>query len=84
MAFLEVMGRRIYSQTDSKFLKVFRMMKLKMKLAYECWNQRLALQDIFSKAIEQTLEENQVLTIVAVQRQMLLDTSDGAPSYYSR
>jgi len=41
MAFLNVIGRRVYQQTDSEFIKVFRKMKFKMKLSYECWRQKM-------------------------------------------
>ena len=40
MALLNVVGRKLYYQTDSDFLSVFRKLKFKMKVGYECWRTR--------------------------------------------
>lgn len=36
MAFLHVAGRLILNQSDSMFFDVFRKLKFKMKIGYEC------------------------------------------------
>ena len=40
MALLHCMGYCLYKQCDSAFMAVFRKLKFKMKLGYECWRQR--------------------------------------------
>ena len=43
MAVLNILGRSIYAQQDSKFLKVFMKLKFKAKLSYECWRKQITL-----------------------------------------
>lgn len=55
---------------DSSHLKVFRLLKFKMKLGYECWRRECSLQDLVSQAIVQTIEETRALSIASLQRHM--------------
>lgn len=84
MALLNFAGRVAYHQTDSDFLTVFRKLKFKMKLGYECWRQGLRLQDIANKAIEKTLREKRLVVVASIQKYIFAE--DGVPTYsqYSR
>ena len=82
MAFYYVIGRIILKQKDNKFFNVFRKLKFKMKLGYECFERGFKLSTLFRKAIEKTLDESEALAISNLQKHFLM--SDGAPDYLSQ
>ena len=57
MALLNVIGRRVYYQKNSKFMSIYRNLKFKMKLGYECWKQDCKFSDLVVEAISKTIEE---------------------------
>lgn len=79
MALLHCMGYHLYKQSDSSFMTVFRNLKFKMKLGYECWRQRSQLKDIVVQAIAKTLQERHTLAIASIQRAIYAE--DGVPTF---
>lgn len=79
MAFLNVLGRRLYRQTDDAFLQVFKKLRFKMKLGYECWRTRSCIKKVVLRAIRRTVREKKVLATVGIQK--FLYEEDGAPSF---
>lgn len=77
MAFCHVMGRLILEQNlkkwkmpcrvpifhDSNFLFVYRRLKIRMKLGYECFRAGATISELFNKAIETTLNECEAVAI---------------------
>ena len=70
MALLHYAGRTIFKQSDNEVLAIFRKLKFKMKLGYECWRQRLQLHDLVKQAITKTLEEKKVCAVANLQKYM--------------
>ena len=62
-------------------MRLYRNLKFKMKLGYECWKQDCKLSHLVIDAINKTIQETQALAIVSVQK--YLDFSDGTPEYLS-
>ena len=58
----------LYNQTDSSFMQVFRQLKFKMKLAYECRVRKCGLNELIIDAISKTLDEQRVLSIANLQK----------------
>ena len=50
-AFFHVAWRAVYGQKDSEFMDVYRKLKFKMKLGYECWKRGCELQKLILDAI---------------------------------
>ena len=61
MALLHVTGRQFYNQADSDFLRIFRMLKMKMKMGYECWHKGKDFKDLVLESIDKTIEEKLTL-----------------------
>ena len=55
MAFIHVVYRHLYQPKDSRFLAFYRILKFKMKVAYEAWMSRISIKDLFLRAIFKTL-----------------------------
>ena len=51
MAALNVFGRVIYGQPDSKFLKVFLERKFHAKLGFQCWHKQITFRQCVLQAI---------------------------------
>ena len=60
-AFFNVAWRAVYHQSDSEFMSIYRKLKFKMKLGYECWRQGCELQQLILNAIQKTLDEKLAL-----------------------
>ena len=81
MALIHVMARIIYNFADNSFLGIYRRLKFKMKIGYECWKKNCELSELLMKAIKQTIDETEALAIFQIQKH--LDVSDGTPEYFS-
>ena len=57
MALLNVLGREFYDQTDSSILRVYGMLKIKMKCGYECWRLNKTIKQLVQNAIKKTIIE---------------------------
>ena len=60
-AFFHVVWRIVYKLKDSDFMDIFRKLKFKMKLGYECWRRGCELQQLILDAIKKTLKETLAL-----------------------
>ena len=49
-------------------LKPFKMLKLKMKLSYQCWLNQVSIQDIWYNALKATLAQLRCLALYKLQR----------------
>lgn len=79
-AFFHVAWRAVYGQKDSEFMDVYRKLKFKMKLGYECWKRGCELQKLILDAIEKTLDESLALSTAKLQKFVKMD--DGVPDQY--
>lgn len=79
MAVLNVLGRHIYAQQDSKFLKVFLERKFHAKLGYECWRKQITFRQCVLQAILKSVKE--MALISAKKLNNLLIHEDGAPEF---
>ena len=77
MALLHVTGRQFYNQADGDFLRIFRMLKMKMKMGYECWQKGKDFKVLVLDSIEKTIEEK--LTLASAQISMCVNIDDGVP-----
>lgn len=74
----------IYHLQDEKseYMRVFRWIKFKMKLGFECWRRQCKLQDLIKQAIMQTIDESRALAIANLQKHLYPEPpDDGAPVY---
>lgn len=55
LALIHVVHRHIYQCRDNEFLYLYKMMKFKMKLAYECWIKKIRLGELIQRAIFKTI-----------------------------
>ena len=58
-------------------MNLFIWLKVKMKLGYEFYNQRLEVTELFVKAIYKTVEEN--CQVARSELQRFLQKNDGMP-----
>lgn len=54
-ALLNVIGRKVYQLKNSRFMRLYRNLKFKMKLGYECWKQDCKLSHLVIDAINKTI-----------------------------
>lgn len=58
MALLHVLHYLIYKpKSGTRFMLLYKMMKLQMKLSYQAWTTKKRVKDVILRAIEKTLEE---------------------------
>ena len=57
MALLHVLGRKFYGQTDNSILRVYNMLRIKMKCGYECWRLNKSIKQLVQSAIKKTIIE---------------------------
>ena len=57
MALIHAVHKHVHKSKDAKFLKMYAMMKFKMKLAYESWIKRIKLSELIHRAIFKTIIE---------------------------
>ena len=55
LALIHIVHRHIFKFTDSNFLYIYKVLKFKMKLAYESWIKRISLSELIQRAIFKTL-----------------------------
>ena len=67
-AFFNYVWYTIYQQDDSKFMTVFRLLKFKMKIGYECWKRNCKLEELIKSAISKTIEESRILSLYNLQK----------------
>ena len=65
-------------------LKPFKILKFKMKLAYECWLQQITLQDIWYTALRQTIFQLRKVALYKLQRIVAKDSKDRKHRHDSR
>ena len=68
MALLHVSVRLIKKDETSEFFKMFRYLKFKMKLGYECWRRNCMMPELFREAIAQTIAEKEELAVDRLKR----------------
>ena len=68
MALLHVSVRLIKKDESSEFFKLFRNLKFKMKLGYECWKRNCIFPELFREAIAQTIAEKEELAVDKLKR----------------
>ena len=79
MALLHVTGRQFYNQADGDFLRIFRFLKMKMKMGYECWLQGKDFKQLVIDSINKSIEEK--LSLASAQIQKCINVDDGVPEY---
>ena len=55
LALLHVLHVKVYKPGTPDFMKIYKQLKLKMKLAYESWKRQIELSTLFHYAILKTL-----------------------------
>ena len=60
-AFFHVVWRAVYQIDESNFMNIYRMLKFKMKLGYECWRRGCELPALILEAIGKALRESLAL-----------------------
>ena len=55
MAFIHYLHVMLYMPEDIRFMSTYRLIKIKMKIAYECWKRRVGQIELFTLAILRTL-----------------------------
>ena len=55
LALIHVIHRRIYDQEGEAFLRIYKILKFKMKLAYESWVRSLKLSELIHRAVFRTV-----------------------------
>ena len=78
-AFFHVAWRLVYHVNDSIFMNIFRLIKIKMKMGYECWRRGCQLQELILDGIKKTLEESLAYSTAMVQK--FVNSEDGVPAY---
>lgn len=72
-AFFHVAWRNIYKLKDSNFMNIYRLLKFKMKLGYECWRRGCELPTLILEAIKKTLNESLALQTFKLKKFVNLD-----------
>ena len=62
LALIHVVHRHVYQSQDIEFLYLYKMMKFKMKLAYECWIKKIRIGELIQRAIFKTIVDYQCLS----------------------
>lgn len=75
MAALSVFLRLIYKQPDCSQMKVFQLLKLKMKLSYQCYRRKTVFSHLILKAINKSVNEK--LKIASLDLHRFLKNDDG-------
>ena len=59
MAFIHITYSKIrdLDESQDQFMKVFQMLKFKMKLSYSCWREKKDMVDHVLKSIKDSIEE---------------------------
>jgi len=57
MALLHILHVRVFKPSSLDFMKIYKQLKLKMKLAYEAWNRKIELNSLIHYAILKTLQQ---------------------------
>ena len=55
LALLHILHVRVYKPSSHDFMKLYKQLKLKMKLAFEAWNRKIELNTLLHYAILKTL-----------------------------
>ena len=55
LALIHVVYKHVYEPRDTSFLTLFRILKCRMKIAYEAYMQRISIKDVLLRAIYKTL-----------------------------
>ena len=61
-------------------MQLFRNLKFKMKLGYECWSKGCELKKLVIDAIARTLDES--LSLATANLQIYLNMDDGVPEIF--
>ena len=61
-------------------LRGLKVVKVKMKLSYECWRLQLRMQDLFYSALKETLSEMRLLALYKLQRMVARAAPADAPA----
>ena len=57
MALINVIYRQVNKPSDNSFMKLYRQLKFKMKLAYEAWSREVAIGTLLHYAVLKTLQQ---------------------------
>ena len=57
MALINVIYRQVNKPSDNSFMKLYRQLKFKMKLAYEAWSREIAIGTLLHYAVLKTLQQ---------------------------
>ena len=55
LALIHIVHKHVHRETDNKFLYIYKLLKFKMKLAYESWIKRISLGELIQRAVFKTL-----------------------------
>ena len=78
MSLLVVISRLVYGiDRDTSYRDIYSKLKFKMKLSYQCWQQKQELRELVCAAIQKTLDEN--LKLATKELQDFLQNKDGVP-----
>ena len=56
LALLHVLHVKVFKPESPDFMKIYRQLKLKMKLAYEAWNRQVEVNTLLHYAVLKTLQ----------------------------
>ena len=56
LSLLNVLHRKVYKPLDNKFMKLYKQLKFKMKLAYEAWSRHIEVATLIHYAVLKTLQ----------------------------
>ena len=78
MSLLVVISRLVYGiDRDTSYREIYSKLKFKMKLSYQCWQQKQDLRELVCSAIQKTLDES--LKLATKELQDFLQNKDGVP-----